>query len=165
MYYHKLKYIKLYYRNYYMNNPVILDLQFACSDLFEMPNPNQIKSWVQKIFSEHIKQIELTIRIVDIPEMVYLNWYYLGKNYPTNVLSFPFETTLKIQPLLLGDIIICKKIVRNEAYQKNISLNTYWAYIITHGSLHLLGYNHIINKEAILMSQAESNIMKKIGFF
>lgn len=147
-----------------MNDHVILNVQFACQDLHGIPVQNKMKLWVQKIFSEYKKKIELTIRIVDIQEMLYLNWYYLGKNYPTNVLSFPVELTLKIQPLLLGDIVICKQIVQHEAQKNDLSSDRHWAYIITHGSLHLLGYDHVLDKEAKLMRQLELNIMKKLNF-
>lgn len=147
-----------------MNNQVILDLQFACANLYGIPEQNQIKSWVQKIFSKHKPKIELTIRIVDIQEMLRLNWFYLGKNYPTNVLSFSCEHTLKIQPKLLGDIIICKQVVQKEAQQNNIISDMHWAYIIIHGALHLLGYNHITDNEALLMNQITANIMQKIDF-
>lgn len=147
-----------------MNNQITLDLQLACSNLYGIPERKKIKLWTQKIFYTYSKKIELTIRIVDIQEMLYLNWCYVGKNYPTNVLSFPFNTTLKIQPLLLGDIIICKQIIQHEAQQNNIPADIYWAYIIIHGSLHLIGFNHILDKEASLMKKMELNIMKKIGF-
>lgn len=147
-----------------MNNQVILDLQFACANLYGIPKQNQIESWVQKIFSKHKEKIELTIRIVDIQEMLHLNWFYLGKNYPTNVLSFSFEHTLKIQPILLGDIIICKQIVQKEAQQNNIISNMHWAYTIIHGSLHLLGYDHITDTDNLLMNQTTENILQKLNF-
>lgn len=147
-----------------MHNQVILNLQFACTDLYGVPAKNKIKLWVKKIFSIYKTYTELTIRIVDVQEILHLNWYFLGKNCPTNVLSFPFEPPLKMHSSFLGDIVICKEIVQLEAQQNNMSFDAYWAYIIIHGILHLLGYNHILDKEAILMNQVELNIMKHIGY-
>lgn len=147
-----------------MNKRVILNLQFACTDVYGMPSKNKIKLWVKKIFSIYKKRIELTIRIVEVQEILNLNWYFLGKNYPTNVLSFPFESQLQICSMFLGDIVICKQIVQLEAQRHNISSDMYWAYIIIHGILHLLGYNHLLDEEAIVMNQMELNFMKKIGY-
>lgn len=147
-----------------MNSQVILDLQFACIDLCGIPKKNTIKRWIKEIFSIYEKKIKLTIRIVDIQEILYLNWYFLGKNYPTNILSFPFKPSLKIHPHFLGDIVICKHIVQLEAQRTNVDSEKYWAYIIIHGILHLLGYDHLIHKDSILMNQTQLNMMQKIGY-
>lgn len=96
--------------------------------------------------------------------MKYLNWYYLGKNFPTNVLSFPFSPPLNIQSSFLGDIVICRKIIEYESKKSNIFTYAHWAHMVIHGVLHLLGYDHIFEKDTILMEQIEKNIMKKIGY-
>lgn len=147
-----------------MKNQVTLNLQFACTDLNGIPSKKKIKFWVRKIFSEYKKHIELTIRIVDIPEILHLNWYFFGKNYPTNILSFPFKSSLLIFSSFLGDIAICKQIVQFEAYKNKLSSEKYWAYIIIHGILHLLGYDHILHKEYIKMNKVQLKMMKKIGY-
>lgn len=147
-----------------MDNRIIIDLQLACKNLYDIPKKDKIKLWINKIFSIYKKKIELTIRIVDIQEILYLNWYFLGKNYPTNVLSFPFDPLPTICSSFLGDIVICKKIVQLEAQSKNVLSDAYWAYIIIHGVLHLLGYDHILNKDAVLMNQKELDIMRQIGY-
>lgn len=96
--------------------------------------------------------------------MYHLNWYYLGKNYPTNVLSFPFVSPLGIKSSLLGDIVICRQIIEYEAKKNKISHDAHWAHMIIHGALHLLGYDHILNTDAKLMKQLERNIIKKMGY-
>ncbi|ADV33716.1 conserved hypothetical protein [Candidatus Blochmanniella vafra str. BVAF] len=148
-----------------MANKITLNLQIACTNLYGIPNKKIFQKWIKKIFFLYNKKIELTIRIVDIQEMLYLNWYYAGKKHPTNVLSFPFKTPLKgILSSLLGDIVICKQIIEYESKQYNISSIMHWAHMIIHGSLHLLGYDHILNKDAELMHQMELNIMQKFGY-
>lgn len=147
-----------------MNDRVILNLQLACKNLHRLPTKKKFKSWVRNIFLTYNNKIELTIRIVDIKEMHYLNWYYLGKNFPTNILSFPFSPPLGITSLLLGDIVICRQIIEYEAKKHNISFHTHWAHMIIHGSLHLLGYNHILEKDAKLMEKLEINMIKKMGY-
>lgn len=96
--------------------------------------------------------------------MQYLNWYYAGKNFPTNVLSFPFSAPLGIQSSLLGDIVICRQIIEYEIKKNNVPSYAHWAHMVIHGSLHLLGYDHIFEKDAILMQKLEINILKKIGY-
>lgn len=147
-----------------MINQLTLNLQIACSNLYGIPNKKEIIHWVKKIFSSYKKNIELTIRIVDVHEMLYLNWIYVGKKYPTNVLSFPFRPPTEIPNILLGDIVICKEITEYESKQNNISSYAHWAHLIIHGSLHLLGYDHILDKDAKLMNQAELNIIQKLGY-
>lgn len=149
-----------------MNNKIILNLQLACKNLYGIPRQNKIKLWLKKIFfSSYIKKIELTIRIVEIQEIINLNWYYLGKNYPTNVLSFSFNPPKEVKSLLIGDIVICKKIIEHEAQQNNISpIEKHWAHIIIHGSLHLLGYDHFFDKDFRIMNDKEINILKTIGY-
>lgn len=146
-----------------MNNQVILNLQLVCKNLHGLPTPKKFKLWTHNIFITY-KKIELTIRIVDIQEMHYLNWYYLRKDHPTNVLSFPFTPPIGIQSSLLGDIVICRQIIEYESKQYNISSYVHWAHMVIHGSLHLLGYNHIIKKDAKLMEQLEINMIKKMGY-
>lgn len=147
-----------------MVSRVILNLQLVCANTQGIPANNKIKLWIKKIFFSSKKKIELTIRIVDIQEMLYLNWYYLGKKYPTNVLSFPFEPPSEIQTSLLGDIIICKQIIEYENRKNNIFSDVHWAHMIIHGSLHLLGYDHMCDEDAELMNAMELNIIRTLGY-
>lgn len=147
-----------------MKNQIILNLQLVCQNLYGLPTIKIFKLWMYHVFLIHKKKIELTIRIVDTQEMHYLNWYYLGKNFPTNVLSFPVSHPLGMQASLLGDIVICRQIIEHEAKKYNISTYAHWAHIVIHGSLHLLGYDHILKEDAQVMEQLEINIMRKIGY-
>ncbi|URJ32062.1 rRNA maturation RNase YbeY [Blochmannia endosymbiont of Camponotus modoc] len=146
------------------NNQVIINLQLACKNLRGLPNRKMFQSWVSAIFSVYKKKIELTVRIVDIKEMRYLNWYYLKKDCPTNVLSFPFTPPLGIKSLLLGDVVLCRQVIEYESKEKNVPGKSHWAHMIIHGSLHLLGYNHNVDKEAILMQRVERNILQQCGY-
>ncbi|URJ27882.1 rRNA maturation RNase YbeY [Candidatus Blochmannia vicinus (nom. nud.)] len=147
------------------NNQIILDLQLACKNLNGLPNRKLFRSWMRNIFSTYKKKIELTIRIVDVKEMRYLNWYYLGKNCPTNVLSFPFVSPLGIKSSLLGDIVLCRQVIEHESKKRNVpSTSAHWAHMMIHGSLHLLGYNHLLDEEAILMKRTEISILQQCGY-
>lgn len=65
---------------------------------------------------------------------------------------------------MLGDLIICKQVVEAEAKEQNKSLSAHWAHMVVHGSLHLLGYDHIDDDEADEMESIETEIMQKLGF-
>ncbi|WP_392561805.1 rRNA maturation RNase YbeY [Orbus sturtevantii] len=143
---------------------IILDLQIATEDQQNLPSKDQISNWLNVILLPFMPNAELTIRIVDEIESQQLNHTYRHKNKPTNVLSFPFESPIEIETPLLGDLIICKKIVEQEAIEQNKPLLSHWAHMITHGCLHLLGYDHIDEAEAEEMENLEIEIMAQLGF-
>jgi len=113
-------------------------------------------------------ELELSIRVVDSAEITELNQTYRHKNYATNVLSFPFELPPGLpeeaHPGILGDIAICAEVVAREATEQNKSLPAHWAHMVIHGTLHLLGYDHIEDDEAELMEQLEIRILNELGF-
>ena len=65
---------------------------------------------------------------------------------------------------LLGDLVICRQVVEREAIEQEKSLMAHWAHMIVHGSLHLLGYDHIEDDEAEEMESLETEIMQSLGF-
>ncbi|EEP91625.1 metalloprotease [Yersinia kristensenii ATCC 33638] len=107
---------------------------------------------------------EVTIRVVDEAESHELNLTYRGKDKPTNVLSFPFEAPPEIELPLLGDLIICRQVVEQEAVEQEKALLAHWAHMVVHGSLHLLGYDHIVDDEAEEMESIETEIMQNLGY-
>jgi probable rRNA maturation factor len=130
------------------------------------PKNTDLKYWAMAALTNNMKSAELTIRIVGIEEMTGLNERYRHKQGPTNVLSFPFDMPRewdKNMPLL-GDIIICAKIVNQEAKQQKKTRIAHWAHMVVHGVLHLLGYDHEIEKDAVKMELHEVTILKSLGF-
>ena len=111
---------------------------------------------------------DITLRIVDEDEIRTLNRDYRDKDKPTNVLSFPFEMPEGLpedamEPLL-GDIILCAPVVRREAAEQNKTLQAHWAHMVTHGVLHLLGYDHIDDEDAQIMEAMEIRALNEQGF-
>lgn len=106
---------------------------------------------------------EITVRVVDEDESQQLNHEYRGKNKPTNVLSFPFEAPPGIEMNLLGDLVICAGVVEAEAQQQNKPLDHHWAHMIIHGTLHLLGYDHIEDDQAEEMEGLEISLLGKLS--
>ncbi|MDY0970426.1 rRNA maturation RNase YbeY [Siccibacter turicensis] len=143
---------------------VMLDLQIACEDPAGLPDEAQFQTWLDAVIPQFQEESEVTIRIVDDAESHELNLTYRGKDKSTNVLSFPFEAPPGIELPLLGDLIICRQVVEREAREQEKPLHAHWAHMVIHGSLHLLGYDHIEDDEAEEMEGIETEIMLALGF-
>ncbi|MFP3029563.1 MAG: rRNA maturation RNase YbeY [Arsenophonus sp.] len=143
---------------------VILDLQLACSNHNGLPSETTFQHWLEAFLPQFQSKSEITIRIVNIAESQHLNLKYRGENKPTNVLSFPFKGPDNITLALLGDLIICHKVVEKEAIEQQKSNYAHWAHIVIHGCLHLLGYDHLNDFEAEKMETIETKIMQKLGY-
>jgi probable rRNA maturation factor len=141
---------------------ITLDIQFACENS-NLPSTAQMQLWAEAALLSYNKDFELTLRLVDISESQQLNHQYRGKDKPTNVLSFPFEVPDGIELDLLGDLVICADVVESEAITQNKTVNAHWAHMIIHGCLHLLGYDHISEDEAIEMETIEINLLAPLG--
>lgn len=109
---------------------------------------------------------ELTIRLVDTDEMIYLNDTYRKQNKPTNVLAFPSSVPahVELDYPLLGDIIICPEVLLTESQQLNKPLKEHWSLIVIHGVLHLLGYDHIKEDDALVMQSLEIKLLNELGY-
>jgi len=127
---------------------VILDLQVACENTADLPDESLFHRWLSAAVTPFQPESEVTVRLVDEAESHELNLTYRGKDKPTNVLSFPFEAPPGIELPLLGDLIICRQVVEQEAAEQGKSVEAHWAHMVVHGTLHLLGYDHIEDDEA-----------------
>jgi probable rRNA maturation factor len=114
---------------------------------------------------------ELSIVLVDAHRMTELNHEYMGRQAPTDVLSFPIEdfssSSMPAEPdgppLLLGDVVICPSVVRGNAAAAEVAFEDEMALMVVHGILHLLGRDHVIDAEAELMEQREREILALVG--
>lgn len=140
-----------------------LELQIA-SEAQTLPHPSQFRDWIGMTLGDKYDNIEMTIRIVDIDEMTMLNQTYRKKIGPTNVLSFPAEISSEFEINLLGDIVICAPVVQREAEEADIDLLAHWAHMVVHGTLHLLGFDHEDDAEAVVMEKLETEILTELGY-
>jgi len=143
---------------------VFVDLQVATENIEGLPTEEQIVQWATAAVQPEGDEVEMTVRIVDEAESHDLNLTYRGKDRPTNVLSFPFECPDEVELPLLGDLVICRQVVEREAAEQDKPLMAHWAHMVVHGSLHLLGYDHIEDDEAEEMESLETQIMQGLGF-
>ncbi len=147
---------------------VELDLQNALeSDPEGLPGETDFQQWVEAAISRvdpGRDEAQLTIRITDEAEIQELNRTYRHQDKPTNVLSFPFEQPPGVEIPLLGDIIICAAVVAREADEQGKPLEAHWAHMVIHGTLHLLGYDHIEEAEAEEMEGLEIALLTALGY-
>lgn len=139
-----------------------VDIQRASKQ--EGPSDTLIQTWVTSALKDKRETAEMTIRIVDEAESAELNQTYRHKQGATNVLSFPFEAPEDIPVDLLGDLVVCAPVVEQQAQQQRKSSEAHWAHMVVHGSLHLLGYDHVEEQQAEEMEALEISILKGMGF-
>lgn len=122
--------------------------------------------------------VEVAVKLSDNAEVQALNRNYRHKDKPTNILSFPQTPPDLLLSLassvtgaaagddaevILGDMILAHTICVEEAHEKQISLGDHFTHLIVHGTLHLLGYDHIEDSEAAAMEALETQILAGLG--
>lgn len=140
-----------------------LDLQVA-SQAGHLPAEADFQAWCAIALRQRSADSELTIRLVDEEEGRELNRTWRGKDYATNVLSFPADVPDELLDIpLLGDLVICVPVVEREAVEQGTTLEAHWAHLVIHGCLHLLGYDHIEDEEAEEMEGLERILLAELG--
>ncbi len=129
-----------------------------------MPSPDQVSAWAHAALAGQREEGQLTLRIVGNEEGAALNETYRHKQGPTNVLSFAVEDADLLPVPLLGDIVICAPVVEREAHEQHKEALAHWAHMVVHGVLHLLGYDHLEEREAQAMETLETDILAQLGF-
>lgn len=141
----------------------LLDLQVACEHP-DLPDQKSVQQWLDAVLADRkLEEQEVTVRFVTPMESQQLNREYRQKDKPTNVLSFPFDAPDGIELDLLGDLVICAEVVAEEAAQQQKPVEHHWAHMIVHGTLHLLGFDHIDDKDAEQMEALEVKILSQLG--
>ena len=144
---------------------VRVDVQTAVSSEHNyLPSAGQLQRWVEFALQERMQQAELTIRLVDEQESAQLNTTYRHKSGPTNVLSFPFAAEVPLPVPVLGDLVICAPVMAREAHAQDKTAEAHWAHIVIHGTLHLLGFDHITPEQAHAMETVEIGLMEQLGY-
>ena len=100
---------------------------------------------------------------MDDPGQQDLNKQWRGIDKPTNVLSFP-----QIEPFapvlgLLGDITLARETLEREARELGVSFTDHFTHLVVHGFLHILGYDHIEDGDALVMEGLETQILATLG--
>ena len=139
-----------------------LDLQIA-SSAKQLPSHAEFLVWCSLALRQRTNPSELTIRLVDAEEGLELNSTWRGKDYPTNVLSFPADIPEGLLDIpLLGDLVICVPVVEQEATEQSKTLTAHWAHLVMHGCLHLLGYDHTDKSDEQQMFKLQDDVLDDI---
>lgn len=116
------------------------------------------------------RTVELSIRLAGDAEVHALNNEWRSKDKATNVLSFPMADADELDTadtpgpeLMLGDIILAHGVCTSEAADKAIPLDQHAAHLMVHGTLHLLGYDHMDDDSATDMEARETRALARIG--
>jgi probable rRNA maturation factor len=130
-----------------------------------IPSATSFRRWVAAALAgaRHRKPAELSIRIVGALEGRFMNRRYRGKDYATNVLSFPADLPRGITSSLLGDVVVCAPVVLREAREQHKTPRDHYAHLAVHGTLHLLGYDHLDDRDATRMEALETRILATLG--
>lgn len=132
-----------------------------------LPAEADLLRWAQAAWSADA-DAGVVVRIVGEAESQALNRDYRNKDYPTNVLSFPYDAPSIPEDdddiEYLGDLVICLPVVEREAAEQGKTVRQHWAHLLIHGLLHLQGYDHITDTEAEEMGGLETTILSRIGF-
>ncbi|HOO51373.1 MAG TPA: rRNA maturation RNase YbeY [Alphaproteobacteria bacterium] len=110
---------------------------------------------------------EISVTLTDDASIRILNKDHRGKDKPTNVLSFPDwdaidDIPLDIGLVPVGDIIVAFETIKREAIEQNKALRSHFSHMIVHGFLHLLGYDHIEDRDAKIMEALEVKTLKTL---
>lgn len=146
----------------------LIDLQLAI-DAANLPGETDFARWCATALQQagYDKPAEITVRLVDADESRALNHEYRDKDKPTNVLSFPSELPDFLQDQLdilpLGDLVICVPVVTAEAVEQGKDVQAHWAHLTMHGTLHLLGFDHIDDADAEEMEALEVAALSRLG--
>lgn len=129
----------------------------------EVPSEPDLSRWISVATAELSEPCSVYLRIVDSDEIRQLNAQYRDKPGATNVLSFPLDAPIEDGSRLLGDLVICAEVVATEAVQQHKRASDHWAHLVIHGTLHLLGYDHVEEADAERMEDLERDLLRQFG--
>jgi len=159
-----------------MSHSLILDVNIeepSWSDTF----PN-VESFCHRIiehtlthvgFLKRVSEAEVSVLLTNDDAIAHLNASYRQKDKATNVLSFPVEELTPGEyddlpdEMMLGDIVLALETVQREAADEGKSLSAHLSHLLVHGTLHLLGYDHIDDIEAEEMESLEAEVLEGLG--
>lgn len=146
-----------------------IDITYDISDVQEFMDEEKINEFVDMILEyeklENTENTYVSFLITTNDVIQNINSEYRGKDTPTDVISFAYNETENIGPFdILGDIIISAEKVTEQAKEYGHSTEREFYYVLCHGMLHLLGYDHIDDEDKKAMREKEEELLKEIGY-
>ncbi|MDK4528559.1 rRNA maturation RNase YbeY [Kingella kingae] len=132
----------------------------------DVPSEKQFYQWIWHALKNFYRYAELSLVLLDEEAARQYNRDYRQKDYATNVLSFAHNegefSFVEQDNILRGDLIICPQVVAKEAAEQGKSLHDHFAHLVIHGTLHLIGFDHIQDDEAEQMEQLETELLAQL---
>lgn len=159
----------------YFEDEADIAFDFDCEDQLR-----RIISHVRE-YVECPYDVEVSVTMVDKSSIHQTNAQFRDTDRPTDVLSFPmmeydapadfdgeqFRGSMVLEPdtgeLVLGDIVLCSEIVREQAREYGHSEQREFSFLVVHSMLHLFGYDHIQETDRAVMEQEQHEIMEQLG--
>lgn len=138
---------------------IVIQNSIDANSINEAKFSNTLQSVLDRL---NLSDSELLVRFVDKPEIQHLNKTYRHQDKATNVLSFPSDLPIEIEEAILGDVVICIEVVAEEAQAQGKTFENHLLHMAIHGTLHLMGYDHIEESDAEKMESLEVKILEKI---
>lgn len=120
-------------------------------------------------FLAQMQDAEMSVMLLDDEGVRHYNKQYRNQDKATNVLSFPTEEWQagiypKLPPyVLLGDILLALETIQREADEQHKQFSDHFSHMLVHGTLHLIGYDHMADTEAEIMEALERRILEGLG--
>lgn len=138
------------------------------STLSDLPSEQDFFRWIWTALKNEYRQADISLLLLDEDEARAYNRDYRGKDYATNVLSFALNEgeimPEQVSDGLNGDLIICAPVVLKEAAEQGKTAEQHFAHLTMHGTLHLMGYDHMEEAEAEEMEAIEIRLMQESGY-
>ncbi|STZ75639.1 rRNA maturation RNase YbeY [Bergeriella denitrificans] len=138
------------------------------SSAADVPSEKDFYRWVWAAVKEHYRRADIGLVLLDEDEARAYNRDYRGKDYATNVLSFAMNEGEMLpggfSDGLYGDLVICPQVVAKEAAEQGKTVEQHFAHLTIHGTLHLMGYDHMADEEAEMMEAAEIRLLAAAGY-
>src|SRR5579863_5687241 len=128
-----------------------------------LPPARELHSWAAAALGRGASGLELSLLLAGRARSRALNARYRGRDHATNVLSFPASPAAAAPSGLLGELVICPAVLRQEARSQHKSARAHWAHMVVHGVLHLMGYDHELPADAQRMERREIRTLRRLG--
>lgn len=135
-----------------------------------MPSEKDFYRWIWHALKSTYRRAEIGLILLDAEDARAYNRNYRGKDYATNVLSFALNEDGQMLPpetfsdVLYGDLVICPQVVLEEAAEQGKTPAQHFAHLTVHGTLHLMGYDHIGEADAEIMETLETRLLNQLGY-
>lgn len=155
-----------------LTNVLLTAWQYVLSCVLSVEQPYELPYYPSVAWDKYVaeggKHIAIDIYVTDPNEAKALNQQSRGKDYATNILSYPSDLPQAVQGLMdelpLGELVVCHEVIDRQAQEQGKTLKDHLTHLLVHGLLHLLGFDHELGQhEQEQMESLEIEILARLG--